>query len=89
MKYAVVCYESSDLMPTRGPELFPAHSARIDEFRARGEILVGTFGDPMREGAMAIFPSRGAAESFVAGDPFVLEGVVRGDQVRDWNEIIT
>jgi uncharacterized protein YciI len=37
---------------------------------------------------MAGFPTRAAAEAFVEGDPFVLEGVIRSWQIRDWNEIL-
>jgi uncharacterized protein YciI len=28
------------------------------------------------------------AEAFVTEDPFVLEGVVRSWQIRDWNEVL-
>jgi uncharacterized protein YciI len=51
--------------------------------------MVGTFGDPQEEGSMAIFRTREAAEEFVAGDPFVRNGVVRGYEIRDWNEILS
>ena len=86
----VVLYEPADDVLERAPEHFPAHSARIREFHERGELLmVGTFGDPQREGSMAIFPTREAAEEFVAGDPFVLHGVVAEWTVRPWNEVLT
>jgi len=89
VKY-VVLYESADDVLSRAPAHFPAHKARLDEFHARGDILmVGTFGDPQEQGSMAIFPTREAAEAFVAGDPFVLEGVVRRHEIREWNEILT
>jgi uncharacterized protein YciI len=85
----VLLYESGDDVQTRAPQHLPAHSARIGEFQQRGDILmVGTFGDPQREGSMAIFPTREAAEAFVAEDPFVLHGVVRGWQLRTWNEVL-
>jgi len=35
---------------------------------------------------MAIFATREAAEEFVAGDPFVLNGVIRRWELRDWDE---
>jgi uncharacterized protein len=38
---------------------------------------------------MGIFTSREAAEEFIADDPFVLNGVVRGYEVRGWNEILS
>jgi uncharacterized protein YciI len=88
VKY-VVFYEPAEDVMSRAPEHFPAHSERIGEFHARGDILmVGTFGDPQREGSMAIFPTREAAEEFVAGDPFVLNGVVRRHELREWNEVL-
>jgi uncharacterized protein YciI len=37
---------------------------------------------------MAVFPTRVAAQALVGGDPFVREGVVRGWEIRDWNEIL-
>jgi uncharacterized protein YciI len=89
MKY-VVLYESAEDVAGRAPEHFPAHKRRLDDFHRRGEILmVGTFGDPQRQGSMAIFPTREAAESFVAEDPFVLHGVVKSYEIREWNEILT
>jgi uncharacterized protein YciI len=88
VKY-VLFYEPADDVLTRAPEHFPAHSKRIEEFHARGDILmVGTFGDPQRQGSMAVFPTRAAAEEFVAGDPFVLNGVVRRHELREWDEVL-
>ena len=89
MKY-VVLYESADDVLNRAPAHFPAHKARLDEFHARGDLLmVGTFGDPQEQGSMAIFPTREAAEAFVEGDPFVLDGVIRRHEIRAWNEVLT
>jgi uncharacterized protein YciI len=84
----VVLYASAPDVLSRAPAHFPAHKARLDEFHARGELLlVGTFGDPQEQGSMAIFTTREAAEAFVADDPFVLNGVVRAWEIREWNEI--
>jgi uncharacterized protein YciI len=89
MKY-VVLYESADDVAGRAPAHFPAHKARLDDFHRRGDLLmVGTFGDPQTQGSMAIFPTREAAESFVTGDPFVLNGVVKSYEIREWREILT
>jgi hypothetical protein len=49
-------------------------------------LLYGPFGDPQREGSMAVFTSREGAQEFVDGDPFVAHGVVRGWQIREWDE---
>jgi uncharacterized protein YciI len=37
---------------------------------------------------MAIFTTRAAAQEFVDGDPFVLNGVVQAWDIREWNEIL-
>ena len=87
MKKYVVFYTSADDVATKAPPHFPAHKARIDEFAGRGELLeIGTFADPQRDGAMAVFRTRESAEAFVAGDPFVLHQVVKAYEVREWNE---
>jgi uncharacterized protein YciI len=88
MKYALF-YDSADDVIANAPAQFPAHSARLQEFHARGDLLmVGTFGDPQNEGSMAIFTSREAAEEFVKDDPFVLNGVVRDWHIREWHEVL-
>ena len=85
----VLLYESADNVAEKAPAHFPAHSDRVDQFHRDGRLLmVGTFGDPQTEGSMAIFPTREAAEEFIAGDPFVLNGVVRGWHLREWNEVL-
>jgi len=67
-------------------EVFPWHTAYADEFKNSGDLLmIGTFADPVADGSMAIFRSREAAEGFVAGDPFVVEGVVARWRILDWN----
>jgi uncharacterized protein YciI len=88
MKY-VVFYESSPDVLTLAPQHFPAHQARLADFHARGLLLmVGTFGDPVKEGSMAIFTTREGAEEFVKDDPFVLNGVVSSWTLREWNEVL-
>jgi uncharacterized protein YciI len=89
VKY-VVLYTSADDVVAKAPAHFPAHKARLDEYHARGDLLmVGTFGDPQREGSMAVFRTRESAEAFAAGDPFVVNGVVARYEIRDWHEILT
>lgn len=88
MKY-VLFYDPVPDVLERAPAHFPAHLERIREFHGRGDLLmVGTFADPVKEGSMAIFASREAAEAFVEGDPFVLEGVVRAWEIREWDEVL-
>jgi uncharacterized protein len=53
----------------------------------RGSLLAcGPFGNPQQEGSMAVFTSREAAEEFAREDPFVVNGVVRAWQIREWDE---
>ncbi|HVS41062.1 MAG TPA: hypothetical protein VMU20_02230 [Candidatus Dormibacteraeota bacterium] len=41
---------------------------------------------PAVPASMAIFTTREAAEEFVRGDPFVLEGLVGTWSIREWHE---
>jgi uncharacterized protein len=85
----VVFYESADNACDLAPIHFPAHDKRLEEFRARGELLlVGTFADPMTDGSMSVFRTREAAERFVAGDPFRTEGVIRAWHIKEWHETL-
>jgi uncharacterized protein YciI len=88
MKY-VVLYESADDVASKAPAQFPAHQAWYESFVARGDLLaIGIFEDPQRDGSMAVFRTRESAEEFVAGDPFVLNGVIKSWQIRGWHEAL-
>ena len=85
----VLFYASNPDAIAKAPLHFPAHRASIDEFHARGELLlIGTFSRPVEEGAMAVFTTRGAAEAFAKDDPFVLQGIVKDWHIQEWNEIL-
>jgi uncharacterized protein YciI len=87
MNRYVLFYESADDVMSKAPAVYPAHLARLQDFKARGELLmVGTFANPQADGSMAIFNSRQGAEDFAAEDPFVLQGVVRSWTVKEWLE---
>ena len=65
------------------------HVERLKDFHGRCVLLmVGTFDEPMNGDAMGVFTSREAAEEFIAGDPFVLNGVVASWTLRPWNEVL-
>ncbi|MGZ3159908.1 MAG: YciI family protein [Burkholderiaceae bacterium] len=84
----VMFYEVSPGALPRARTYYAAHRAQIDEFHARGELLmVGAFSNSA-EGAMGIFTTRAAAEEFVKGDPFVINGVVAKWTLRDWDEVL-
>lgn len=66
--------------------VYPRHKAFVDTFIARGEVIgIGPFVDAKR-GNMAIFRTREAAERFAKDDPFLLEGLVKSYEIRDWGD---
>ncbi|MET0324713.1 MAG: YciI family protein [Ilumatobacteraceae bacterium] len=89
MSLHVLFYESAEDVLLLVPAHYPAHRERLVEFKARGDlVLVGVFDDAQRDGSMSVFTTRQAAEDFVAGDPFVREGVVRSWTIKEWHESI-
>ena len=89
MSKYVLLYEPADDVAAKAPAQFPAHRARFEAFHARGDLLlIGTFAETQRFGAMAIFTTREAADEFARGDPFVLADVVRRWEIREWNEVL-
>ncbi|MCI4656739.1 YciI family protein [Cryobacterium zhongshanensis] len=86
--YAVSFYEVNAENFSRVREVYPRHRAYLDEFALGGEVvMIGTFADPAKDGSMAIFRSRAAAERFRADDPFVLEGLVGASRILDWDPL--
>jgi len=83
MKYIAFYEVAAEALPNVMTH-FPAHRARLDDFHSRGLVIAaGPYGNPP-EGAMGIFPTREAAEEFVAGDPFVTNGVVAKWRIVEW-----
>src|SRR3954471_3324928 len=55
MKYVMTYRAVEDFLPL-AQQNYPAHSARVDEFARRGDLLmVGTFDEPMNGEAMGVF----------------------------------
>jgi uncharacterized protein YciI len=83
---AVILYEPGGASMDAIMAVFPRHKVLIDQFAARGEVIgIGAFGGG-GQGSMGIFRDRAAAEAFVAQDPFVLEGLVKGYKIHDWSD---
>lgn len=85
----VLLYFSGPDGRSKVPEVFPAHHAYTLAFQTArpGELLLtGPFAEPIegQPGAMNVFTTREAAETFAASDPFVTEGVVASWTVRSW-----
>ncbi len=88
MKHVLRYTSAEPLDMAQVQELFPAHSARWELFRERGELLaIGPFEDP-REGALAVFTTREAAEEFATDDPFVVQGIVASYTITGWDEVL-
>lgn len=87
MKY-LVFYEMAAEGLAKAPANVAAHQALLEEFHQRGTLLmVGPYGTPPLA-ALGIFTSRAAAEEFVAGDPFVINGVVGKHSIHEWREAL-
>jgi uncharacterized protein YciI len=70
-------------------ETYPRHKAYYEAFHAAGGGLValGPFQSADQPaGSMGIFTSREEAERFVAGDPFVTEGLA-DPRILEWNAV--
>ena len=88
LRYLVLYTASADIAE-KAPVHYPAHRERFLEFHRDGTCLgIGTFADPRAPNAMGIFTAREAAEAFVAGDPFVLEGAVAHHEIREWDDAL-
>ncbi|MGI8588644.1 MAG: YciI family protein [Chloroflexia bacterium] len=86
MKYVVFYDNADDVLSIVMPHV-PGHCARLADFHARGTLLMGgIFANVQEVGAMLIFTTREAAEEFVRGDPYILNGVVRNWYIREWDE---
>lgn len=67
MSKHLLFYESAEDVLATAPRHFAAHRARYESFRDTGQLLlIGTFADARRDGAMAIFATREAASSSTA-----------------------
>jgi uncharacterized protein YciI len=67
-----------------------AHLAYARQAVARGELVLGgALADPA-DMAIMLFqgPSPEAAERFAAGDPYVLNGLVKSWRVRQWVTVV-
>jgi uncharacterized protein len=87
MKYVTYYGPATDMNKARA--LFAEHRAKWDAYRKAGTLLmIGPFANP-EEGAMGVFTTREAAQSFIDEDPFVKQGVVSSWKISEWNEAIS
>jgi uncharacterized protein len=88
MKY-VLFYEAAPDFRSKVPQHFETHRALWKQYGDAGTLLlIGPFTDEPAGGAMAVFSTREAAQSFAGVDPFVKHGVVARWTIREWNEVL-
>lgn len=85
-------YDGPGASADKALENYPAHRARLDEFKQRGVLLmagpcVNEEGRPNGL-ALGVFTTREAAEEFIREDPFIVNGVVGKWRVEAWNEVL-
>ena len=80
---AVVIGVAGDVTMEQIMAVFPRHEAVVKQFVERGDVIgIGPFSD--RRGSLGIFRSREAAQAFVEQDPFILEGLIKSYEIREW-----
>ncbi|MGH7803392.1 MAG: YciI-like protein [Candidatus Binatia bacterium] len=86
MSTFALLYDVVDDFVARRAPLRAEHLALAQEFRARGELLMGgAFADPVDQ-ALLVFraPDASVVERFVARDPYVAHGLVTRWRIRPW-----
>jgi uncharacterized protein YciI len=82
VKYVMEYHPSEGFLPLARQHI-AGHRARLQEFYDRGLLLMaGPLDEPPSGQALGIFTTREGAEEFVAGDPFVRNGVVARYEIR-------
>ena len=85
--FCVLKYASFEEARTEAPDGIAAHVKRSKELHESGKLLMaGAFVDESDEplSTMAVTPSRAAAEEYVKGDPFFLNGMMSEWYTREW-----
>ncbi|WP_309108912.1 YciI family protein [Arthrobacter sp.] len=89
MEFVVMYRLSEGIDFSRVHETYPRHEAYFEAFHAGGGglLALGPFQTMDPAGAsMGIFTSREDAERFIAGDPFVLEGLAH-PRILEWDAV--
>jgi len=90
MAYFALFYDVVEDYVTRRAAFREEHLRLAREANERGELLLaGALSDPV-DRTLLVFraPDRGAAERFVASDPYVKNGLVTRWEVRPWTVVI-
>ncbi len=85
--FVVTKYASFEEAKTKAPGAIAAHRKRSQELHAKGTLIMsGAFLDQTGESlsTMAVHTSREAAEEYIEGDPFYLNGMISKWYIREW-----
>jgi uncharacterized protein len=88
--FVVTAYESFDDARARAADMIAAHIARSKDLHAQGKLLMaGAFLNNPQEplSTMGVCTTREAAEEYLHGDPFYLNGMVKTWHIREWANI--
>jgi len=82
-------YEKTPDSATREQPFQAAHRAYVQAAVGKGLILAGSLADPVDGAALLLFEadSPANAETFAAGDPYVIHGIVDRWRVRAWDTV--
>ena len=90
MNYYALIYEAADDYVARRPAFREQHLRLAQAARERGElVLAGAFADPVN-GALIVFhvDDKSKVEEFARKDPYVLNGLVKKWEVRQWTVVV-
>ncbi len=89
MHYILFYDYVEDILERRGPYR-DGHLALLQELAARGELVLGGAFTDSPAGAALVFKVDDPAtiEVFVAKDPYAVNGLVTGWQIREWNVVV-
>ena len=87
MKY-LLFYDYIEGVVERRAPLREGHLGIAQRYFERGELLLaGALNDPI-DGAVLVFNDRESAEAFAREDPYVLNGLVTSQRIREWNVVV-
>jgi uncharacterized protein YciI len=90
MRHFLLFYDTAPDYLDRRPEYRGAHLAHAQAAVERGELVLGgALADPA-DRAVLLFQGETAdiARIFAEADPYVLNGLVTGWQVREWTTVV-
>ena len=85
--FVVTKYKNFEEAKAKTPEQIAAHISRSKELHQKGTLLMsGAFLNNPEEplSTMGVLSSREAAEDYIHGDPFFINGMISKCYVREW-----